>query len=189
MFLRKLLAAAFVSWALLCWTSGALADVLVDNVNGYSLDAQGRVVRFAAIWIGDDGKVQQLIQRGERKPDRTRYRFDGRGRTVLPGLIDAHGHVMELGFGALELDLSDTHSLAEAQAKIAAYAAANPRPRWVVGRGWNQESWHLGHFPTAADIDAVVGDRPVWLERVDGHAGGANGMAMREAKVDARTPS
>ncbi|MDB5692461.1 MAG: amidohydrolase [Alphaproteobacteria bacterium] len=185
MSLKKLLAAL----ALLCWASAALADVLVDNVNGYNLDGQGRIARFSAIWIGDDGKVIQLLQRGDRKPDRTRYRFDGRGRTLLPGLIDAHGHVMELGFGALQLDLSGTRSLAEAQAKIAAYAAANPRPRWIVGRGWNQESWGLGHFPTAADLDAVVGDRPVWLERVDGHAGWANGAAMREAKVDGRTPS
>ena len=68
MFLKKLIAAL----ALICWTSAALADVLVDNVNGYSLDAQGRLVRFAAIWVGDDGKVQALIQRGERRPDRTR---------------------------------------------------------------------------------------------------------------------
>jgi predicted amidohydrolase YtcJ len=70
-------------------------------------------------------------------------------------------------------------SLEEAQAKIAAYAAANPTPRWIVGRGWNQEKWGLGRFPTAADLDAVVGDRPVWLERVDGHAGWANSAAMR----------
>ena len=96
MFLKKLLAAL----ALLLWTGAAAADVLVDNVNGYSLDAQGRLVRFAAIWVGDDGKVVQLLQRSDRKPDRTRYRFDGKGRTLLPGLIDAHGHVMELGFGA-----------------------------------------------------------------------------------------
>jgi hypothetical protein len=184
MVLKKLLALL----ALLFWTGAAFADVLVDNVNGYNIDAQGHLVRFAAIWVGDDGKVIQLLQRGDRKPDRTRYRFDGKGRTLLPGLIDAHGHVMELGLGALELDLTGTRSVAEAQAKIAAYAAANPRPRWIVGRGWNQENWG-GRFPTAADIDAVVGDRPVWLERVDGHAGWANSAAMREAKVDARTPS
>lgn len=184
MFLKKLLAAL----ALLSWTSAALADELIDNVNGYTLDAQGHLVRFAAMWVGDDGKVIQLLQKGDRKPDRTRYRFDGQGKTLLPGLIDAHGHIMELGQGALELDLTGTRSVAEAQAKIAAYAAAHPTPRWIVGRGWNQENWG-GHFPTAADIDSVVGDRPVWLERVDGHAGWANSAAMREAKIDARTPS
>src|SRR3954447_8120307 len=182
---QKLLAAL----AALLLALPAFADVLVDNVNGYTIDREGHVVRFAALLVGDDGKVEQLYRQGERRPDRTRFRFDGKGRTLLPGLIDAHGHVMELGLGALQLDLSDTHNLKEAQARICAYAAANPLPRWIVGRGWNQEIWGLGRFPTAAEIDAVVADRPVWLSRVDGHAGWANSLAMREAGVTARTAS
>ena len=180
----KKLAAAFA--ALFCVAS-ASADVLVDNANGYALDGQGRVTRFAAMLVGDDGRVQQLYQKGDRKPDRTRFRFDAKGRTLIPGLIDAHGHVMDLGLGALQLDLGDTTSLQEAQARLAAYAAAHPTPRWIVGSGWNQERWGLGRFPTAAELDSVVADRPVWLIRVDGHAGWANSAAMREAKVDART--
>jgi len=183
MSLKKLGAAL----ALLLFAAAAQADVLVDNVNGYTLDRDGRLVRFAAMLVGDDGKVQQLYQRGERKPDRARYRFDGKGRTLVPGLIDAHGHVMELGLGALQLDLSDTRSLAEAQARIRAYAAANPTPRWIVGRGWNQESWGLGRFPTAAELDSAVADRPVWLTRVDGHAAWANGAALAEARIDSKT--
>jgi hypothetical protein len=91
--------------------------------------------------------------------------------------------------GALQLDLSDTNSLQEAQARIAAFARANPSPRWIIGRGWNQERWGLGRFPTAADIDKVVADRPVWLERVDGHAGWANSAAMKEAGVTAASKS
>jgi hypothetical protein len=185
MLFKKLLAAL----AVLCFAQAALADVLVDNVNGYTIGADGRLVRFGAMLVGDDGRVEQLYQRGERKPPRTRYRFDGKGRTLLPGLIDAHGHVMSLGLNALQLDLSDTRSLQEAQAKIAAYAAANPTPRWIVGRGWNQETWGLGRFPTAAELDAVVADRPVWLGRIDGHAGWANSAAMKEAGITARTPS
>src|SRR5205085_5817497 len=125
----------------------------------------------------------------DKKNERTRFRFDGKGKTLLPGLIDAHGHVMELGLGALQLDLSDTNGLQEAQAKIAAYAAANPTPRWIVGRGWNQERWGLGRFPTAAELDAAVKDRPVWLGRVDGHAGWANSMAIKEAGITGKTPS
>jgi predicted amidohydrolase YtcJ len=167
--------------------SAALADVLVDNVNGYTLDGDGRLVRFGSILVGDDGRVRQLLPRGQKATQRAQFRIDGRGRTLIPGLIDAHGHVMGLGFGALQLDLSDTRSLEEAQAKIAAYAAANPSPRWIVGRGWNQESWGLKRFPTAADIDKVVPGRPVWLERVDGHAGWANSEAMKEAGVTAAT--
>jgi hypothetical protein len=181
---KKLLAAL----AALCFAQAAIADVLVENVNGYTIGAEGRLIRFNAMLIGDDGKVERLFQRGEKTP-RARFRFEGKGRTLLPGLIDAHGHVMSLGMNALQLDLSDTKSLQEAQAKIAAYAAANPTPRWIVGRGWNQESWGLGRFPTAAELDAVVKDRPVWLGRVDGHAGWANSAAMKEAGITATTRS
>ncbi|HYI47784.1 MAG TPA: amidohydrolase [Allosphingosinicella sp.] len=170
--------------ALLLGATPALADLLVENVNGYTMREDGRLFRFNAMWIGDDGKVRQLFEPGDRRP-RARFQIDGRGRTLIPGLIDAHGHVMGLGMGALLIDLSDTNSLAEAQERIRAYAAANPSPRWIVGRGWNQERWGLGRFPTAADLDAAVANRPVWLRRVDGHAGWANSLAMREAGVTA----
>jgi len=96
---------------------------------------------------------------------------------------------MGLGFAALTLDLSATKSLEEAQAAIKAYAAKYPERRWIVGRGWNQEKWGLGRFPTAADLDAAVADRPVWLERVDGHAGWANSRAMEIAGVTAASKS
>lgn len=172
---------------LLAFASPALADALIDNVNGYTIREDGRLFRFTGMILHDDGRVKQLLSRRDRRPERPRYLLDGRGRTLIPGLIDAHGHVMGLGFGAIQLDLSDTASLAEAQQRIAAYAAANPSPRWIVGRGWNQERWGLGRFPTAADLDAAVADRPVWLERVDGHAGWANSAAMREAGITAQS--
>ncbi|MFX4450806.1 amidohydrolase family protein, partial [Acinetobacter baumannii] len=89
-----------------------------------------------------------------------------KGKVVLPGFVDGHGHVMELGVRAYELDLSQAKSLDEALAMIKAYAAANPDRKWITGGGWNQEQWHLGRFPTAAELDAVVPDRPVWLARV-----------------------
>jgi predicted amidohydrolase YtcJ len=183
--MKKFLAALA---ALFC-VQAALADTLIDNVNGYTVGADRQVVRFSGIVIGNDGRVKQLLQGRDKPAARPDYRLDGRGRTMIPGLIDAHGHVMGLGFQALQLDLSDTRSLQEAQAKIAAYAAANPSPRWVIGRGWNQEKWGLGRFPTAADLDAAVPGRPVWLERVDGHAGWANSVAMKEAGVTAASKS
>jgi predicted amidohydrolase YtcJ len=179
--MKKLLAAIV---ALLC-AQAAAADTLVDNVNGYTLNKGGELVRFNGLVVAGDGTVKQLLKRGDKRPERPDFKLDGRGRTLLPGLIDAHGHVMALGYSALQLDLSATTSLAEAQARIAAYAAANPTPRWIVGGGWNQEKWKLGHFPTAADIDAVVANRPVWLSRVDGHAAWANSLAMKEAGISA----
>ena len=165
------------------------ADGMVENVNGITLDKDGKVVRFSAALIDREGKVSQLLTSKEKAPKQLDFRHDGRGLTMLPGLIDAHGHVIGLGFAALTLDLSGTNSLEEAQAAIKAYAAKYPERRWVVGRGWNQEKWGLGRFPTSADLDAVVADRPIWLERVDGHAGWANSKAMEIAGVTGATKS
>jgi len=188
----------------LSFAAPAAADTLIDNVNGVTLDEAGHVVRFSGLVIGNDGKVVRLmtassppaeparkLKKGQAaaEPYRPDYRIDGKGRTMLPGLIDAHGHVMGLGFQALTLDLSDTNSLAEAQARLAAYARDHANRRWIIGRGWNQERWGLGRFPTAAELDAVVADKPVWLERVDGHAGWANSAAMAEAGITAKSVS
>lgn len=168
----------------------AFADSLIDNVNGLTLDGSGKVERFTGMVIDKDGRVAKLLQRGDKRPDRgLDFRYDGKGRVLMPGLIDAHGHVMELGFKAMSLDLTAARSLEEAKAMIAAYARANPDRAWIVGAGWNQEQWGLGRFPTAADIDAVVPDRPVWLVRVDAHAGWGNSAAIKAAGVTAATPS
>jgi predicted amidohydrolase YtcJ len=166
--------------AALLASSSALADTLVTNANGIQVGTDGKLDRFTGILIGDDGKVKRLLH-GEMLKLRDTEVVDAKGRTVLPGLIDAHGHVMALGFTALQLDLTGTTSLADLQARLKAYAAANPDARWILGRGWNQELWPDKRFPTSADLDAVVSDRPVWLGRVDGHAAIANGAAMQAA--------
>lgn len=184
--LRRLVLALLALAAAALPAAPALAEMLVDNVNGYTMRADGRLFRFTGLVVDNQGKVKQLLTARDRRPERIQ-RTDGRGRTLLPGLIDAHGHVMGLGLNALQLDLSDTNSLAEAQQRIRAYAAANPHLRWITGRGWNQERWGLGRFPTAAELDAAVADRPVYLERADGHAGWANSAAMRAAGITAET--
>ena len=176
-----------VSAALLSFCAGpALADTLVDNVQGETIAPDGRVEAFTALRFSDDGTILAVYHKGDKLP-RAQYRVDGKGRVALPGLIDAHLHLLQLGFAALTLDLSETRSLAEAQTKIRDYAAAHPDRPWIIGRGWNQEIWGLGRFPTAAELDAAVADRPVWLERVDGHAGWANGAALKAAGVTAAT--
>jgi predicted amidohydrolase YtcJ len=124
--------------AALLASSSALADTLVTNVNGIQVDASGKLDRFTGILVGDDGKVKRVLH-GEMLKLRDTNVVDAKGRTVLPGLIDAHGHVMPLGFTALQLDLTGTTSLADLQARLKAYAAANPNARWILGRGWNQE--------------------------------------------------
>jgi predicted amidohydrolase YtcJ len=168
-------------------TQQALADTLVYNVDGITMDEDGEVLRFAAIAFDEDGRITQVVSRGEERPE-TDFAIDGKGQVMLPGMIDVHVHVMDMGFAALTLDLSDTTSLEDALAKIAAFAADNPGRPWILGRGWNQEKWGLGRFPTAAELDSVVSDRPVWLERADNHANWGNSLAIETAGITAQTP-
>ena len=168
----------------------AWPDTLVTNVNGIQATPDGRLQHFRALTIGDDGKVRQVLEH----PEAVRLAgisstVDGGGRTLLPGLIDAHGHVIDLGFAALRLDVTGSRSLQELQQRLRDYVAAHPGSTWIQGGGWNQELWPDKKFPTAADLDAVVSDRTVVLERVDGHAIVANSAAMRVAGVTAATPA
>lgn len=178
---------ALAATSLLALAVPALADTLVDNVDGMTIGEDGKVKRFTGLVFNKDGQVVAVLARGEARP-RVDYRLDGKGRVLIPGMIDAHVHVMDIGFGALTLDLSDTTSLEDALAKIKAFAQDNPGRPWILGRGWNQEKWGLGRFPTAAELDAVVADRPVWLERADNHANWGNTLAITTAGVTAKTP-
>ncbi len=179
-----LLAAAAL---LLAPASPALADTLVHNANGIQIDAQGKLQRFSGLLIGDDGKVRQVFAGGAPLPRGIRNSIDAKGRTLLPGLIDAHGHVMGLGLGAIQLDLVGTRSIADLQQRLRDYAAANPGQGWILGRGWNQENWSDKRLPTSADLDAAVAGRPVWLERIDGHASVGNSAALKAAGITAAT--
>jgi hypothetical protein len=165
--------------------SAADARTVIVNASGYTLDDIGRLQKFGGLIVGDDGRVERVLKSGETADGDI---VDAGGRTLLPGLIDAHGHVMGLGFLALQIDLSDTTSIDQALAKIASYAAANPDRKWIVGGGWNQVSWGLDRFPTAEELDIAVADRPVWLSRVDGHAGWANAAALKASGITAKTP-
>ena len=171
----------------LALSAPASADLLVTNVNGIRVGADRKVERFTGLLVGDDGKVKRVLKGEQLKLAPGTRVLNGGGRTLLPGLIDAHGHVMLLGLGLGQLDLVGTRSLADFQQRLRAYAAANPDLKWITGRGWNQELWPTRRFPTTADLDAVVADRPVWLERVDGHAHVGNSAALRAAGITAAT--
>lgn len=188
---RRMLAALAI--ALL--PAPALAATLVENARGIQITADGKIDRFTGLVINDQGKVVQILRgssAGVVVPiDR---RIDVGGRALLPGLIDAHGHVIDapggdmgLGLMLLRLDLTGSRSLAEMQERLRTYAVANPGETWLLGRGWNQELFADKTFPTAADIDAIVPDRPVLLARIDGHAAVANTAAMTAAGITAAT--
>lgn len=159
---------------------------VMSNVNGYTL-ANGEVIQFETLVI-EDGKVLKYGDASVADEFESATVINGQGKTLLPGLIDAHGHVMGLGFQQLQVQLMGINTLEATLDTIKAYAEANPDLEWIQGRGWNQTLWPENEFPTAEDIDKVVSDRPVWLSRVDGHAGWGNTMAMRLAGISKDTP-
>ena len=186
-FRRTLLAAAA-----LAAVSAATAGTMIDNANGYTLNDKGQLLRFRALAFDDSGKLvavgsaQQVAAKAKGFK-----RVDVQGKTVLPGLIDAHGHVFGLGEVATSADLYSPASLQAAQDSVARFAQANPQRKWVIGKGWNQEIWKLGRFPTVAELDAVVSDRPAAMERIDGHAMWVNSKALQAAGItkDTKDPA
>lgn len=170
---------------LLISCSNADEYTIFKNVNGYTLSGDS-LVRFSTLVI-HEGKVEAFGD--ETVAERySGSEIDGNGKTMLPGLIDAHGHVMGLGFQELQVNLMGIETLDETLEAVREYAEANPELEWIQGRGWNQTLWPENEFPTAEDLDKVVSDRPVWLSRVDGHAGWVNSMALRLATVSKDTP-
>ena len=159
---------------------------LYTNINGYTLNGDYELLRFNAIQFTDD-RVDAIFGEGEELPDDANEVIDGGGQTMIPGLVDAHGHVLTYGLGLLRVDLVGATTEAEAAQRVLDFAAENTELEWVQGRGWNQVLWDSNEFPTAASLDALVSDRPVWLTRVDGHAAWANTMAMELAGFDQDT--
>ena len=162
---------------------------LIYNANGYTIESD--TLRLFEALLIQDGKVRAVGNEDELRALATTediIEVDAQGNTLLPGLIDAHGHVMGLGFQELQINLAGIRSLEETLEQLKAYADANPELEWIIGRGWNQTLWKENRFPKATDLDQVIPDRPVWLSRVDGHAGWANSKAMQLAQVSSDTP-
>ena len=134
----------------------------------------------------------RIIDVGPAEQIRTRHPsarvIDVTGATVLPGLTDAHGHLYGLGLSLDTVSLVGASTYDEAIARVKERASHARPNEWILGRGWDQNRWPGKQFPTAAPLDAAIPDHPVWLRRVDGHAGVANSAAMRAAGVTAATP-
>ncbi len=169
---------------LLCSFSAFAQFKVIHNVNGYTPTRDKGVVGFSTLVI-KDGKVVRTGGEELAKSYPKAELIDGKGQTLLPGLIDAHGHVIGLGNNLMQLELRDSTSVDDVKQRLKAFAEG--QQGWLLGRGWNQENWPEQRFPTAADLDAIVSDRPVMLSRVDGHAIWVNSKAMEMAGIDADT--
>ena len=161
----------------------ALADTaLISNINGYTFNSNQELVQFSALQFTDD-RVDHILTEAENLPREGIRVIDGNGRTLLPGLIDAHGHILSYGRLLLQVDLGGSLSETEAAQRVADFYSKNEDLEWIQGRGWNQVLWESNEFPGANSLDLVVSDKPVWLRRIDGHAGWANTKAMELAGV------
>jgi len=162
------------------------ADLIVTNARIYTVDeARPLVEAFAVrggrvVFIGDARGA--LTLRGQQ----TRV-VDLGGRTVIPGMVDAHGHVAGLGSALAIVDLTGASSYDEVVARVAAKARTLQPGQWITGRGWDQNRWGDTRFPTHEKLSAAVPNNPVYLTRVDGHAGLANRKGMEAAGLSADT--
>ncbi|MAG76590.1 MAG: amidohydrolase [Colwelliaceae bacterium] len=173
--LALLFASIFVSGQLHAETT------LIHNVNGYTIN-QGKLTQFSAIQFTDD-TVDNIFSAKPTSIAADVMVIDGKGQNMLPGLIDAHGHVLGYGESLMTVDLVNSESEEEAVSRVIKYKKANPGQSWIQGRGWNQVQWPSKSFPSAKSLDKHFPDTPVFLVRVDGHAGWANSKAMELAGI------
>lgn len=141
-------------------------DAGTGAANAMVWDADGRIVA-----IGDAEALRQ------RHPQARRIALGD--AVVVPGLIDAHAHMVGLGKALTVVDLVGARDKQEIVARLRAFEKDLPPDAWLLGRGWDQNLWPEKAFPVAADLDEAFPDRPVWLRRVDGHAGWVNSAALR----------
>src|SRR5260370_11553185 len=164
----------------------AAADVLPTNAGITCGDVA--CPRAAALAVRD-GRVQFVGPESEalamRGPS-TRM-LDARGNTLVPGIVDAHAHLLGLGFSLTNVDLAETRSYDDVIRRVVDRVQRTAPGRWIQGRGWDQNKWGDTRFPTHDALSLATRANPVALERIDGHAILANAAAMKTAGVTAAT--
>ena len=164
------------------------ADVVMIRGRILTVDANDSIAQAIAIRhgvilkVGTDAEIQALATRDTRV-------IDLHGHTATPGLIDTHAHIAEGGVNELfGVGLSDAASVAEIVARVKAKVAQLKPGEWIYGSGWDEGKLAEHRYVTAADLDAVAPENPVWLVHTTGHYGVANSAALRLAHITAGTP-
>ncbi len=153
------------------------------NIHGYSHDGK-KLSQLDSLLF--DTQTGQLLEKNTENLSKAKA-IDGQGKLILPGLHDAHGHILEYGLSQLLVNVQGLTSLQSSIKKVQQYNATNPDYPWIIGRGWNQVLWQGKSFPSRYDLDQISKDKPIWLERVDGHAGWANSKALEIAGINRET--
>lgn len=163
-----------------------LIDLIIINANVRTMDAARPKAEAIAVMgnkivaVGSTREISALAGNGTRT-------IDAKGKLVLPGFNDSHVHFLDGGAGLSSVDLRDAKTPQEFVERIKNFAAKLPKGRWILNGNWDHENWTPSNLPTAAMIDAVTPDNPVFINRLDGHMALANSLAMKLAGVDKNT--
>ncbi len=180
----------------LLWASGVAAqkqmrppaDMVIVNAKVWTVDkARPRAEAVAVVGeriaaVGTNAEMAQWIGPETKK-------LDGRGMTVLPGMIDSHVHLSSGGFELSSVQLKTAQTREEFVRRIAAFVKTRPKGEWILGGTWDHENWPGAPLPERNWIDAVTPDNPVFLGRYDGHMGLANTLALKLAGITKDTPT
>lgn len=175
---------AFLTLSILSYSHAQTADLLIKNAIIYTVDPKNPKATAIAIRNGRIAAVGNDLKAFENAATRV---IDAKGATILPGMIDAHGHVEGLGSSLEMLDLRGITSEAEIAGKVKAAAAKAAPGEWIVGRGWDQNLWVTKQFPTTESLNQAAPKNPVALTRIDGHATWANRAALDAADINQST--
>lgn len=165
------------------------ADLVLSGGVIYTMDSSHPVVEAVAVRDGRIVATGTNDRIAAFAGDETRI-IELQGRTVLPGLIEGHGHIMGLGYNELQLDLSDIRSFEEMVKRVEAAVAKAQPGEWILGRGWHQDKWDslpaklYKGFQTHHEVSKVSPNNPVFLQHASSHAGFANAKAMQLAGVN-----
>lgn len=164
------------------------ADLVFKNGNIYTVnERQPRAEAIAVkgnriVFVGTNSEAKKYEGKGTRI-------VDLKGRTVVPGMTDAHNHLIGVGLREMTLNLEGTTSLEDFLAKVKARVERAKPGEWITGRGWIETFWKPPVFPTRQDLDKVAPNNPIFLDRADGHGAVVNSAALKIAGVDRSTPN
>jgi len=159
--------------------------ILISNARIYTFDAGNTVLESGSMAFTKDGEILGIGDRDAMlRAFADARQVDMNGKTVLPGLIDSHGHLYGLALSFTMANLSGTRSKADVMNRLREFEASLPDGEWLLGRGWDQNDWPEQAFPNRADLDSEFPERPVWLRRIDGHAAWGNSLAIVQADRD-----
>jgi len=161
-------------------------ELILHNARVYTVDSRNSVAEAVAVAGDRIVRVGKDVDILALKAASTRV-LDMRGATIVPGFHDAHGHVVGLGAMLQDVDLRGTTSYEEVVGRIRRRLASARPGEWIIGRGWDQNDWAEKAFPTHDLLSAASPNNPVYLTRVDGHAGLANQQAMTTSGLNSST--